>query len=62
MLGDNEYRLTFSYRDDADLKEQIDALFDEIYTAAEIRNCVVDDMSLTDDATGLGWDHTDGWR
>lgn len=61
-LGDNEYRLTFSYKDDADLKEQIEELFDEIYTTAEIRNCVVDDMSLTDDATGRSWDEAGGWR
>lgn len=51
-----------SYKDDADLKEQIEELFDEIYTTAEIRNCVVDDMSLTDDATGCSWDEAGGWR
>jgi DNA invertase Pin-like site-specific DNA recombinase len=62
VLDDNEYRLALTYKNQTDLKEQIDELFDEIYRIAEIRNCMVDDMTLTDDATGLGWDHTDGWR
>ncbi|MBD8108994.1 hypothetical protein IFT93_21735, partial [Erwinia persicina] len=38
-------------------------LFDEIYRTAEIRNCVVDDMTLTNDATNQGWNEYDGgWQ
>lgn len=63
VLDNNEYSLIFTYSDDADLKEQIDELFDEIYRTAEIRNCVVDDMTLTNDATNQGWNEYDGgWQ
>ncbi len=63
VLDNNEYSLIFTYSDEADLKEQIDELFDEIYRTAEIRNCVVDDMTLTNDATNQGWNEYDGgWQ
>ncbi|EMA9490202.1 TPA: transposase [Yersinia enterocolitica] len=63
VLDNNEYSLIFTYSDEADLKEQIDELFDEIYRTAEIRNCVVDDMTLTNDATNQGWKEYDGgWQ
>ena len=63
VLDNNEYSLIFTYSDEADLKEQIDELFDEIYRTAEIRNCVVDDMALTNDATNQGWKEYDGgWQ
>ncbi|AUU29256.1 MAG: hypothetical protein ACLR9W_00300 [Enterobacter hormaechei] len=63
VLDINEYSLIFTYRDEADLKEQIDELFDEIYRTAEIRNCVIDDMTLTNDATNRSWKEYDGgWQ
>lgn len=63
VLDNNEYSLILMYRDEIDLKEQIDELFDEIYRAADTRNCVVDDMTLTNDATGQCWNEYDGgWR
>ena len=49
-----EVRRFNSAYDETDLKEQIDDLFHEIYRAAEIRNCVVDDITLTNDATKQG--------
>lgn len=63
VLDNNEYSLTLIYNDEADLKEQIDDLFDEIYRAAEIRNCVVDDITLVSDTTGKYWDeYNGGWK
>ena len=62
-LGDNEYRICLEYVDDEDLKVQVDDMFREVYSLAEVRNCVVDDMSLTDETTGRTWNEYDGgWQ
>lgn len=58
--GDNEYRLFLTYEDEADLKEQVDDLFHEINMLADSRNCVVDDMTLTNEKTGQSWNEYDG--
>lgn len=62
-LNDSEYRLVIRYTDDADLKEQIDELLSEIHDTADFRNCVVDDSSVKEEATGRYWDDYDGgWK
>ena len=50
-LDNNEYRLFLTYENDEDLKEQIDDLFREINMFADMRNCVVDDMTLSNEKT-----------
>ncbi len=60
VLENNEYRLFFTYEDEEDLKEQIDDLFREINLFADMRNCVVDDMILTNERTGKSWNEYDG--
>ncbi|EBL7509842.1 resolvase [Salmonella enterica subsp. diarizonae] len=60
VLENNEYRLFFTYEDEEDLKEQIDDLFREINMLADMRNCVVDDMTLTNVKTGKSWNEYDG--
>ena len=59
-LDNNEYRLFLTYENDEDLKEQIDDLFREINMFADMRNCVVDDMTLTNEKTGKSWNEYDG--
>lgn len=62
-LNDNEYRLVIHYTGEADIKEQIDELLSEIHYMADLRNCVADDVSIKDEATGLYWEECDGgWR
>ena len=62
-LNDTEYRLVISYNNDGNLKEQIDDLLHEIHSIADLRNCVVDDMSVKNEANGLYWDEYDGgWK
>lgn len=62
-LNDSEYRLVIPYTDDADLKQQIDELLSEIHNTADGRNCVVDDSSVKEEATGRYWDDYDGgWK
>jgi len=63
-LNDTEYRLVIRYTDDSELKkERFDELLHEIYRTADLRNCVVDDVSVKDEATGRYWDECDGgWR
>jgi hypothetical protein len=62
-LNDTEYRLVIHYNNDANLKEQIDDLLHEINSIADLRNCVVDDMSVKNEANGLYWDEYDGgWK
>ncbi|MFB0033872.1 recombinase family protein, partial [Xanthomonas euvesicatoria] len=62
-LSDTEYRLVIRYADDADLKQQINDLLHEILHLADLRNCVVDDMSVKNEATGSFWDECDGgWK
>jgi hypothetical protein len=62
-LNDCEYRLVITYGDDAELKDQIEYLFSEIYHTVDMRNCVIDDINLKNEATGLYWDQCDGgWR
>ncbi len=41
-LSNNEYELTFSYKDDKDLEKQIDDLHGEIEMEADLRNCFVE--------------------
>ncbi|EHI7918472.1 resolvase, partial [Salmonella enterica] len=60
VLENNEYRLFFTYEDEEELKEQIDDLFREINMFADMRNCVVDDMTLTNEQTGKSWNEYDG--
>ncbi|ENL6119102.1 hypothetical protein AB5O01_004816 [Salmonella enterica] len=60
VLENNEYRLFFTYEDEEDLKEQIDNLFREINMLSDMRNCVVDDMTLTNEKTGKSWNEYDG--
>lgn len=59
-LGDNEYRVRFEYENVDDLKAQVTGLFQEINFLADLRNCMVDDVTLTDDATGRTWNEYDG--
>lgn len=62
-LSDHEYRLAIRYTDDADLKKQIDDLFQEIYTTADLGNCAIVDISVKDEASSRYWDECDGgWR
>jgi hypothetical protein len=42
------------------LKEQLDELLHEIRCVADLCNCVVDDMSVKNEANGLYWDEYDG--
>lgn len=59
-IDNNEYRLCISYENEEDLKEQIDDLFREINLLADHRNCVVGDMTLTNEKTGKSWNEYDG--
>jgi DNA invertase Pin-like site-specific DNA recombinase len=62
-VDDTEYRIEFRYTSDENLKEQIDELLNEIWHEADLRNCVVDDMSVHNEANGLYWDEYDGgWK
>nr|WP_238135556.1 resolvase [Xanthomonas fragariae] len=62
-LNDAEYRLVIPYTNDADLKEQLDELLHEICHLADQRNCVVDDISIKNESSGLYWDECDGgWK
>lgn len=57
-----EYRITFDYENDADLKEQIEDLLSEIDDAADRRNCVVE-YSIHNEENGAPWDECDEiWR
>lgn len=60
VLENNEYRLFFTYEGEEDLKEQIDNLFRKINMLTDVRNCVVDDMTLTNERTGKSWNEYDG--
>ncbi|WP_200859744.1 hypothetical protein [Xanthomonas cassavae] len=62
-LNDAEYRLVIPYTNAADLKEQRDRLLHEICYSADQRNCVVDDISIKNQSSGLYWDECDGgWK
>ena len=62
-LDENEYRLVIRYANEPDLKEQIDDLFEEIHRSADLRNCMVDDCSIKEEATGRYWSDYDGcWK
>ncbi|NMI19972.1 resolvase [Xanthomonas hortorum pv. vitians] len=62
-LNDAEYRLVIRYANDADLEERLDGLLHEICHLADLRNCVVDDISVKNEANGLYWDECDGgWK
>ena len=45
--NEHEYILTIEYEDDTDLEEQIDDLYSEIGSAADSRNCFIDDTSIS---------------
>ena len=62
-LNDTEYRLVIPYADDAELKETIDDLLEEAHHLTDLRNCVINDISVKDEATGQYWDESDGgWK
>jgi DNA invertase Pin-like site-specific DNA recombinase len=62
-LNDKECRLVIPYDNGANLKERIDDLLEEIHRAADRRNCVVDDVSIKEEATGRYWcDYEGGWK
>ena len=62
-LNDTEYRLVIPYADDAELKETIDDLLEEAHYLTDLRNCVINDISVKDEATGQYWDESDGgWK
>jgi hypothetical protein len=51
------------FSDDADLKEQIDEMLDEIHQMADFRNCEITDLTLQEESTGRYWDEYDGgWK
>lgn len=58
-MQDSEYRIVFQYEDDADLKNQIEEMLDEIHSTADHRNCGVVDYSLTDE-NKRHWEECDG--
>jgi hypothetical protein len=59
-LNDTETRIIIQFADDADLKEQIDEILDEIHQIADFRNCVITDLTLKEETTGRNWDESDG--
>jgi DNA invertase Pin-like site-specific DNA recombinase len=62
-LDDTAYRLKFNYNSDESLKEQIDGLLKEIWHVADMRNCVVEDLLIQNEANDLYWDEYDGgWK
>jgi DNA invertase Pin-like site-specific DNA recombinase len=62
-LNDTETRIIIQFADDADLKEQIDEILDEIHQIADFRNCEIIDSSLHEESTGRYWDEYDGgWK
>lgn len=58
-LREGEYRVPIPYENDADLKDQLNELIEEIHHEADLRNCVVD-VSIKDEATGRYWRDYDG--
>ena len=63
VLSERDYRVEMTYIDEADLKKQIDELVSEIWHLADLRNCVADDVSVRNEATGDCWnDHEGGWH
>ncbi len=62
-LNDTEYRLVIPYADDAELKETITDLLEEAHHLADLRNCVVNDISVKEEATGRYWcDYSGCWK
>ena len=62
-LNDTEYRVPIHYEGEADLKTQLDELLQEIDHIADLRNCVVDDVSIQDEATERYWrDYEGRWE
>lgn len=62
-LNDTEIRIMIQFVDDADLKEQIDEILDEIHQMANFRNCEITDLTLQEESTGRYWDEYDGgWK
>lgn len=62
-INDTEHRLVIRYTDDTNLKEQIDELLEEIWHLADLRNCVIDDLTVKNEASGSYWDESDGgWK
>jgi len=54
-LNDTEIRIMIQFVDDADLKEQIDEILDEIHQIADFRNCEIIDLSLQEESSGRYW-------
>ena len=62
-LNNTETRLAIRYVDDADLKSQIDDMLADIHRTADLRNCVMTDLTLKDEATCRYWDgYEGGWK
>lgn len=62
-LDDTEHRLEFHYNSDENLKGQIDGFLKEVWHVANLRNCVVEDMSIQNETNGLYWDeYNGGWK
>ena len=59
-LNDTETRIMIQFTDNADLKEQIDEMLDEINQIADFRNCIITDLTLKEEKTGRYWDESDG--
>lgn len=59
-LSEGEYRVPVQYESEADLKAQLNELIQEIHHEADMRNCVVDDVFIKDEATGRYWRDYDG--
>jgi hypothetical protein len=54
-LKDSETRIMIRFSDDADLKEQIDEILDEIHQMADFRNCEIVDLTLQEESTSRYW-------
>jgi hypothetical protein len=54
-LNDSETRIMIQFSDDANLKEQIDEILDEIHQMADFRNCEIVDLTLQEESTSRYW-------
>lgn len=62
-LSERDFRVEMSYTDEVDLKKQIDDLISDIWHLADLRNCIAEDVSVKNEATGEYWnDYQGGWR
>ncbi|MBW8833245.1 MAG: hypothetical protein JF606_28470 [Burkholderiales bacterium] len=55
--------MVIPYDGEADLKSQIQDLASEIHHTADLRNCVVHDLIMKNQASGQHWDgYRGGWQ